>query len=482
MSLGFERKYEILKILTDDQIQAIHQGTLDILENVGVKIESDNALKIFDNHDCIVDFDNKIVKIPPQIVEKSIHNCPNKFLIKSRDVKNNLLVGGSSLFFENSVGMKTVDIDSWELVIPTRSDQEDGITLLDSLKTVHLLNTCGPYSEVENIPLSMVILEGLSSKLKKSTKCISESHYNNSEIFAIEMAKVVGIDLLGTVTASSPLAYNREAAEAIIRFAEAGYPISIASGAVMGGTGPATIAGSTVTNNAEIIAGLVLAQLVKPGIGIIVNDSVYPMDMRTALPSFGALGAALHNAAFNQIWKSYNVPTGSWISGITSSKKIDFQDAYERSLTTLFCALSGSNIISLHGAVYGELTWHPIQAILDEDIAEWVGRAIEGINVSDETLAIDLIKEVGHVPGNYMAKKHTLEWWKKEQFIPNCADRIPYPTWEKTGKKDSLELAKERLNKILSSHEEKPLSPNQEKEIKLILNRAEEYYKNTTNK
>ena len=477
MREGFSRKFEKLKMLSDDHIRTIHSGTIDILENTGIKVESERALKIFEEHGCNVDFEKEIVKIPDKVIEESINSCPDQFLIRSRDLENNLQIGSNTLFFENSIGMKTIDINTWEPLTPTMFDQDKGIILLDSLKTVDLLNTCGPYSEIDEIPLNMVLLKTLVSKLRNSTKCISVSHYNNSEIFAIEIAKVMGIDLVGTVTATSPLAYNKSAVEAMIRFAEAGFPVSIGSGAVMGGTGPATIAGSTITNNAELLAGLVLVQLVKPGTGVIVNDSVYPMDMRNALPSFGSLGAALHNVIFNQIWQSYNIPTGSWIAGITSSKKIDFQNAYERSMTTLLCALSGSNVISLHGAVYGELTWHPLQAILDDDIAEWVGRTLEGVNVNDETLAIELIKEVGHAPGNYMAKRHTLEWWKKEQFIPKYTDRMPYPNWLNNGKKDALMLAKEKFDQILASHKAIPLTFEQDKEIEKILKSARKYYK-----
>jgi len=143
----------------------------------------------------------------------------------------------------------------------------------------------------------------------------------------------------------------------------------------------------------------------------------------------------------------------------------------------LTAALSGANIIQLHGGIYGEIAYHPVQSILDDDIAGMIGRFIEGVEVNDETLAIDLIEEVGPIPGFYLNKEHTRKWWKKEQFVPRTADRLTYPEWIRTGKKDCISYAKERMEEILTTHKPKPLTDSQEKEIEKILEEARKYYK-----
>ncbi len=119
-----------------------------------------------------------------------------------------------------------------------------------------------------------------------------------------------------------------------------------------------------------------------------------------------------------------------------------------------------------------------MQAILDDDIAGMVGRAVEGVEVNDETIALDLINEVGPAPGHYLAKAHTRKWWKKEQFVPKAADELTLPQWEKIGKKGCLDYAKERMEEILATHKvDPPLTPKQEQDIEDILKEAREYYR-----
>ena len=107
-----------------------------------------------------------------------------------------------------------------------------------------------------------------------------------------------------------------------------------------------------------------------------------------------------------------------------------------------------------------------------------IGRFLEGVEVDDETLAIDLINEVGPIPGHYLNKAHTRKWWKKEQFMPKAADRLTYPEWLKAGKKDCISYAKERMDEMLAKHEaDPPLTPDQEERIEGILKEAREYYR-----
>ena len=140
-------------------------------------------------------------------------------------------------------------------------------------------------------------------------------------------------------------------------------------------------------------------------------------------------------------------------------------------------ALSGANIVQLSGCIYGELTLHPLQVILDDDIANMIGRFVEGVVVNDETLATDLINEVGPIPGMYLDKAHTRKWWKGEQFVPRAADRLGIPEWMAKGKKSALDYAKERMEEILATHKPDPLTPKQEEDISRILEECWDYYR-----
>lgn len=477
MLKGFTRKFKPLEILTEEQVQAIHRGTLDVLEATGVRVEHDRALQLFADHGCQIDFKEKRVRIPSYLVEDCLRKCPSSFALKARDPKNNLRIGGNNLYLKQTVGMRYVDLDTWEPRPGTLREHGEAIRVMDALDNVHMLSGWEFYMDMEGIPPCMVMLEGLASGIRNSAKLENMGYSRDCEVFAIKMAKAVGMDLRGSMSVSSPLTLYEDCCEASFRFIEAGFPIDIGSGAVMGGSGPATIAGSTIISNAEIMAGLVLVQLIRPGTGVFAGDFVFPMDMRFGHPAFGSLGSALHLVAFNQIWRKYGIPTNNMMVGYTSSKKIDFQNAYERAMTGLLSALSGANFMSLLGAVHGELTYHPVMSILDNDIAGWVGRFIEGVEVTDETLAIDLIERVGPIPGQYLNTEHTRKWWEKEQFIPKAADREPYPEWIKKGKKDALALAKERMKEILATHKSKPLTPEQDKAIEEILEEARSFYR-----
>jgi len=134
-------------------------------------------------------------------------------------------------------------------------------------------------------------------------------------------------------------------------------------------------------------------------------------------------------------------------------------------------------MIVFHGGVTAELSYNPILSVIDDDIAMTIGKTIEGFEVSEETMAVDLIKEVGPVPGTFLNKNHTRTWWKKEYFMPKSADRLSFPEWQRTGKKGVIEKAKERMEQIMATHNVVPLSDSQDAEIDKILGQARKYYK-----
>ena len=190
----------------------------------------------------------------------------------------------------------------------------------------------------------------------------------------------------------------------------------------------------------------------------------------------GSVGVCLHIAAFNQIFRGYGIPTYN-ADGYPGSKRMDFQTGYEKAMRVLITGLSGGSSRPLHGGVYGELSHHPVQAIMDDDLAGMVGRFLEGVTVNHETLAVDLINEVGPIPGHFLNKQHTRDWWKREQFIPVAADRLTYPEWINSGKKSCLDYARERMEQILSTHKPLPLTEGEEEELERVLEEARRYYK-----
>ena len=344
MLKGFDRNLKPLEILSGEEVESIHSGTLDVLETTGVVFDHAETVDFLADHGCEADFEQRRVRMPGELVEACLSAAAKTFVLRARDAGRSLEIGGDSLHFSNSMGMSTVDVDTWRPRAPTREENIIAVKVLESLDTVHYIAPYTPYMEIEGVPGGMVMLEGMANKLRLSSKPISSAYQNDSEMYAIRMAEVVGTDLLGSVSVSSPLVYTESACVAMRRWIDAGFPICIGSGAIMGGSGPVTVAGSTIINNAELLAGVVLTQLVKPGTGVMVADFVHPMDMLRGVPAFGAAECALHGAVFTQIFRKYEIPTTQWY-GFGSSKKADFQSGYERSMLGLLAAMSGTNVI-----------------------------------------------------------------------------------------------------------------------------------------
>ena len=180
---------------------------------------------------------------------------------------------------------------------------------------------------------------------------------------------------------------------------------------------------------------------------------------------------------FCQYFRGFGIPVQLGTPGPVSSKLIDVQCGYEKAMLCAIGALCGANTINFHGGIFGELVFHPVQAILDDDIAGMIGRFLRGVQVDEETLAVDLINEVGPIPGIYLDKAHTRKWWRQEYFMPKAADRLSIPEWVECGNKSALDYARERMEEILTTHKPEPLTAKQEEEVEKILEDARQYYR-----
>jgi trimethylamine--corrinoid protein Co-methyltransferase len=478
MRRGFRRNFEPVRILTDSQIEAIHTATLDVLEKTGIKFESERALKLLKKNGCIVDFDEKIARIPSYIVEECIRQTPSSFSIKAREPKNDVRIGGSTLYFMSSAGARYTDVATGEVRMATQEENDQAVLISDALETIDIFPSYTPYFEIENVPPVMLCPTSLASRIRFTSKVSRGAQATDTFIFETQLAQAVSQQLIGVCEAAAPLSYPEDAINAAFEYTAAGFPIYIAAGSVMGGTAPVTAAGATISNNAELLGVVVLIQCMRPGTGICGNDFVTPMDMESGGFLFGALGVNLHQMAFNQLWgQVYRMPTVNTGAAFSNSKLIDYQSGYEKTHTAMASALSGANVIVLHGGVTAELAYNPILSIINDDVAGIIGKTIEGFAVDDETMAVDLIEQVGCVPGTFLNKTHTRTNWKKEYFVPKVADRLSYPEWLNQGKKNVIHRAKDRMEEILASHSPLEIKPEQDQDIDRILEDARNHYR-----
>jgi len=476
MLKGFTRRFKPLELLTEEQAEEIHRATLDVLREAGVKFDSAWALDFLNTHGCAVDLEAKRVRFPEALVEECLRKCPSSFRIKARDPKNDLVMGANTVYFSNAAGMRTIDVNTFEPRPASRAEFIDWVRVMDALPNLHWVINY-PYFGFQGVPPVMAITEGLALKIRYCSKQLAEGNSNDCEIFNIRMIQASGGELWGGAGCQAPLAWSDDAVLLVRRTVEAGFPVGMSDGNSYGATAPATLAGSLVVCNAELMSMIVLVQLLSPGHRVRVGHFAFPQDMRSGSPAFANIGCSISNAMFNQMWRRYGVPTSNGSPGYPSSKSIDYQTGYEKGMGAIVSALSGASVVVFLGGVSGELSAHPIQGILDDDVAGMVGRFIEGAEVNDETLALELIEEVGPVPGHYLNKAHTRKWWKSEQYVPAVADRLSYPEWIRTGKKKAIDYAKERMEELLATHKPTPLTVEQEQAIDDILKEAREYYR-----
>jgi trimethylamine--corrinoid protein Co-methyltransferase len=476
MIKGFTRKYEPLELLREEEVQAIHRGALFTLEKTGMRVEHEGALTLCEQHGCSVDFEHRRVRFPAWLVEESLRQSPSSYLLKARNRDQDLMVGGDTVYFMQGMGMRYLDLETWETRPATAEEHRQAMVVADALTNVHLADGVFFYMEREGIPPVMVMLENLASGLRHSTKAQQFGYQVDCELFAIQIAEALGINLNAELDSAAPLTLYAGAVEAAFRYVNAGIPIEPTVSIATGSEGPATMAGSMVLAIAMVMGWTVLTQLIQPGAPMSIQQGNGPMDMHTGNVLFGAVEGAMSCAMMNQMLRRYGIPSCSSAGFSSTSKVVDYQVGYQKGMGALIDALSGGNLLIFQGGSGGELHYHPALSILDDDVAGWIGRFLQGVTTTDTTLAIELINQIGPIPGHYLSAAHTREWWRREQYLPEVADLAPYPVWLKSGKKDALALAKERMDEILATHQPVPLPQDQSEEVERIMADARAYY------
>jgi trimethylamine--corrinoid protein Co-methyltransferase len=310
-----------LNNLTDDELNDIHQATLEVLEKTGLFIETDEALEVFEGAGAQVDRQEKIVKIPAQLVEDAIESAPSKILLAGRDPKHDKVLEAGRVHFTNfSEGLVVVDPFNGERRAPLKADLANAAKLVDCLDEI---DVCEKAVGSSDVPPEVLPLHNAEAMLTNTTKhcCVGPgSGYLLKKL--VEMAGVIsgGIKkfqerpiLSFTTCPVSPLKLINECCEIIIEAAKTGSIINILSMAMAGGTSPVTLAGTLVTHNAEVLGGITLNQLVQKGVPVIYGSSTTAMDLKIGAASVGTPECAIISGAVARLARYYALP--SYVAG-----------------------------------------------------------------------------------------------------------------------------------------------------------------------
>jgi trimethylamine--corrinoid protein Co-methyltransferase len=247
-------------------------------------------------------------------------------------------------------------------------------------------------------------------------------------------------------------------------------PVTICLGPMMGATSPATLAGTLAQINAEALFGIVFAQVIKPGAKVVYGPHVAVMDMSTAQCTYGSAEQTLGRAAVAQMGRYYNLPTFGLGGGVEA--KLPDAEASAQAMMGMFAnAQSGLTLTQCLGTLASGLYGSPEMLLICDEMVHMIKRFLAGIQVSDETLALDVIQELGP-SGNYLTHDHTAQWFRKELFFPVLFRRQSIDTWVESGARPVVDLAHERVEALLAKGAPTLLPAGADQELERILSRS----------
>lgn len=460
--------------LAEAQVRAIHEASLECLREVGIEVESPEARDIYRRHGADVDESVQRVRFPRHLIEEAVARAPRTIRLCGRDPRHDLEVGGRRVYLgTGGAALRVLDLDTGAA---RRGELRDAFQigrLVDALPHIHFY-VRGPLPQ--DIPPEILDVNSFFACLRSTRKHVMASCTTLEGLKqVIEVGSLIagGRDALRarplfsfiTCWSISPLFFVASTTELMLEVARQRVPVALSCAPVAGTTAPIALAGTLVQMNAEILAGLALVQLAAPGAPAMYGAVPAIADMRTAGYTCGAPEFTLMNAAAAQLAQFYGVPLyGS--AGLSDSKLPDAQAGMEKAMSLVLVALAGANYIHHAAGIFESMTAVAYeQYVLDDDMLGMVLRILRGIEVSEESLSLATIRNVGP-RGHYLGEAQTLARMRTEYFYPRALDRSTRDKWEAAGALDARERARRIARKILAEHRPAPLPPEAEREIR----------------
>ncbi len=475
--IPIETLHPTIRMLSDEQIQAIHHTSLDILSQTGIVMKNDAARQLL--LDAGAWESEGRIKIPEHLVMDAIASAPSRILMHNRLGELTMPLEAGKVFFgPGSDCIFTIDVETGERRKATAEDVRHFAHLCDGLDQMDFTMSMGNPSDVP--PLDVYVHEfiGMIRGSIKPTVYTANNREDMDDIYRIACAVAGGETelhekpfLMLYAESISPLLYPDESVDKLLFCAEKGIPVTYPPSPNTGGGGPITLAGALALGNAECLVGLVLTQLVRRGTPFLYGMNIAALDMKSAIVSYGAPEWPAGMAAWADIARHYDLPIWG-AAGASDSKVIDTQAGIEATVSIMAAFLARCNLVHDVAYIeYGTTSSMEMLVIADEIIRD-VRFVMGGVEVSERTLAREAIHRA-KPGGGFLADDHTLDNWKWAQWRPALIDRMRYDRWVKKGSKDMATRANERAREILAEHEVPPLPEEAEKVIAKVLEERE---------
>jgi trimethylamine--corrinoid protein Co-methyltransferase len=447
-----------VEILSPDQCEQIHRASLQILERTGVRLMDPAAASLLESAGAALD-GRGVTHIPPALVERALRDTPARVVIHDRQARPALeLVPGAVHFGTGSDCHWLLDPRTGERRRFTKTDVEDGIRLCDALPNIDFVLSIGLISDR---PTGSSDVHQFDAMIRNTTKpIVFTTHDLENCRTIVEMAAQASgsgeqlheaPSVVHFAEVDCPLKYAADTCRKISFVAGHGIPVLQGAGPMMGASGPQTHAGALALANAECLTGNALVQLVRPGAPFIRGLGIHPFDMRSGTLPYGAPELSLNNAAAADLARFYGQPTWGY-AGCSDAKTVDQQAAVEATASILMSLLGGANLVHDVGYIESGMTSAFEMIVLSDTIIE-MGRAmLKEIEITPETLALDVIDRVSQ-EGSYLDEDHTLAHFREVWYPgPGLIDRERFPAWEAAGRTSAGDRLNRRVLEILETH------------------------------
>ena len=473
-----------LTILSESKLDRIYEASLSLLMDPGVQTDSALFLDIFEKAGAKVDRDKGMIHVDRAMVEAALKSAPSSFVLHGRNDPNmDLLIESGRVYYGMGGTSEPYfwDWAQWKPRKPTKVDMVNNTRVGQALPNIDFVQTLCMSGDM---PTNEIFFHDFDAIFRNTTKPtvlnILERPFTQHllELAAAasggESALREKPSVIGIVTPISPLKIA-VMNEGMIDTIKAGVPVLYSPGPLMGATSPATVAGTVVLTNAEVLFGIVLTQLIQPGAKVILKPDTDVFDMKTTQVTYGSPEQDLGKVAMVQLARRYNLPIYG-LGGGVECKVPDAEAASESMLSMLLNGLAGMTMNQALGTLAWGLYGSPEMVVICDEQVNMIKRVLDGIAFDEDTLAVDVIRQVGP-GGSFLSEDHTMRNFRKELFFPKLFRRMTVDEWTKNGSKMIHEVAHERVEQILAKAGPVELVPGAEAALEQAFQNAKNWAK-----
>ena len=472
----WERPYAPVEQFSADQIEAIHNASMKVLSEIGIKVLNDEARTLYKSAGMTVT-DDDIVRFDPDALMGLIAKAPSEVSLRGRTPDHSVTVGGKHVGICTTGGT------------PNFSDLQNGrrpgtLAALDDFcrvaQSVDVIHMIGPFVEAQDIPPNLrhfamtrsvlTLTEKVPFVFFRGTEAVADAYEMIRIVHGLSEKEFSNTTLSYSVANSnSPLMLDLLMCRGIIDSARAGQMMVLTPFTLAGAMAPVTIPGALVQQNAEALAGIALSQITRAGAPVCYGSFTSNVDMKSGAPAFGTPEYVKAAFASGQLARRYGLPLRS--SGVTASNAPDAQAAYEMQMSLWGALMGGTNLL-LHGAGWleGGLTASAEKFIMDVEMLQMFAELFKPLEVNDDTLGVSAIADVGH-GGHFFGTQHTLDRFETAFYSPLLSDWNNFENWTDRGSLDATQRANKIFNATVEAHEPPPIDPARLEELDAFIAR-----------